>query len=222
MSICVSFSGMQLYNQCPSAFQRRYVTKEPVPKGEASPAMTRGTRVHEGVESYLLHHTEELPDEAMGFEGLFTEMRDKYDTSPELQWAFDPEWEEVNFTDTDEAMVRGVLDAGYEHEGVAHVIELKTGKMYEEHADQRSLYGLAGALLYPDNETILVETIYLDAGIKHFTEFSMAQLPSLQWIWQRTINGCQPPQPYPQRKSWKCKWCPYHEDKGGMCNGKTT
>ena len=90
-----------------------------------------------------------------------------------------------------------MVDIVYEHDGVCNVVELKTGKKYEDHALQRSLYGLAGALLYPDVDMINVRTVYLDGGMTDELSFSSGQVTTYKYIWQRFINKCQPPQPHP-------------------------
>lgn len=214
---------MQLHEQCPSAFQRKYITKEPTSsEGEVSEAMTRGTRIHRDIEHYLLGHVDDLPHEALSFEQMLKTLREERDVRPEAQWAFDENWEQVSFGDKEHARVRGILDIAYQHEDTAHVKELKTGKVYKEHATQRSLYGLAGALMFPEAKVIQVDTIYLDAGIVHPTTFNDWTTPTQKWNWERRINAVQPPKPYPQKASWKCKFCAYHEVKGGTCNGKST
>ena len=221
--LCVSFSGLQLHEQCPSAFQRKYILKEPVvSEGEASPALVRGNRVHREIELYLLGELDELPQEALGFEGLIDGIKDERDHHPEMRWGLDKDFKVVSFDDKANAICRGMLDLAYQHDDIAHIKEWKTGKMYGEHAEQRSMYGLAGLSIFPDAKAVQVDTIYLDAGIVHPTTFASYQAPSLQWIWGRKINAVQPPKPYPQKKSWKCKFCLYHEDKGGTCNGKST
>ena len=223
MSICVSFSGMQTYDQCPSSFNRRYILKEEVDQGKTggSPAMQRGSRIHKGCEDYLLD-VGELPEEAETFSMFFYALKHQRQARPEVRWAFDSEWNLVDFNDKDAAQVRGILDIIHDDDGTCYVTELKTGKKYQEHALQRSLYGLAGGLLYPECEIITVQTVYLDSGEVVPTVFHADQLSTYQWTWQRLINKCQPPQPYPQRPSWKCRFCDYHKDKGGKCNGERT
>lgn len=224
MSICVSFSGMELYNSCPSAFNRRYILKEEVVGADAAPsaAAARGSRVHRDIELFL-RGLGELPDEAMGFEGLFNALlEERQGVEPECHFAFDRDWEECDFADKETAKVRGILDICYPHDDMAYVIELKTGKLYEEHARQRSLYGLAGLIKYPECYAVTCQTIYLDGALVKPLVIQQDQRKSYQWVWDRLINKVQPPQPYPQRPSWKCRFCDYHEKKGGTCNGKST
>jgi hypothetical protein len=222
MSICVSFSGMQLYDQCPSAFQRRYIEKE-VTAGDGAPsdAMLRGSRIHKGCENYLLDKGD-LPDEAEGFTELFKAMKHERQAQPEVKFAFNEDWEPTKFSDKETAQVRGILDIIHTNGDTCYVNELKTGKKYPEHSLQRSLYGLAGGLLHPECSTIVVQTVYLDQNEVVPMTLHRDQLPTYTWTWQRFINKCQPPQPYPQRPSWKCRFCAYHEGAGGTCNGERT
>ena len=217
--ICVSFSGMQLYESCPSAFQRRYITKEDTShvKEGTSPAASRGTRVHKGVEDYLLKKEPELPDEALSFEMLFESIRDERNPLPEEQFCFNERWGRVPFEDKKNGRVRGILDVAYEFDGVAYVQELKTGKIYEEHAKQRSLYALAGLLMFPETDRVQVNTIYLDAAKVNPLVVERGGIDSYKYLWERNINKVQPPQPYQAKKNWKCAYCPYNADVGGKC-----
>lgn len=222
MSICVSFSGMQMYDQCPSSFKRRYITLEETAKDSGgNAAMARGSRIHKGCEEFLLDHAP-LPDEAQSFAQFFTAIKEERDAEPEVKFAFNLDWEPTKFNDKETAQVRGILDIIHTDGETCFVTELKTGKKYPEHALQRSLYGLAGGLRHPNCSTIVVQTMYLDANKVDTTTFLSEQLPSYQWTWQRLINKVQPPQQYPQRPSWKCRFCNYHQEAGGTCNGERT
>lgn len=209
---------MELYNSCPSAFQRRYITKESTAhvKEGTSPAAARGTRVHKGVENYLIGAAE-LPEEAMAFETMFEKIRDERNPLPEEQFCYDEDWVRVPFTNKERGRVRGILDIVYEHEGMVYVQELKTGKLYDEHAKQRSLYGLAGLLMFPGASAVTVQTIYLDPAIVKPLVIERGQIDSYKYMWERNVNKVQPPQDYPARKNWKCAYCPYNADVGGKC-----
>ena len=217
--ICVSHSGMGLYASCPSAFARKYVWKEETLQGDKppSPAALRGTRVHNGCEKFLLGHEDEIPEEAESFRGLFYALRDERQAEPEVRFCFNDAWEAVPFNDKEGGKVRGILDIIYEHDGTCHVFEIKTGKIYDDHSQQRSLYALAGLLLYPEAHTVRCTNLYLDGAVQKTTELVRGQLGTWKYHWDRKINKCQPPQPYKATPSWKCQWCPYSEHLGGLC-----
>jgi hypothetical protein len=223
--LCVSFSGMNLYWQCPSAFNRRYILQEKNPdleQGEPSPAMLRGTRVHKGVEDFLLGTADEIPEEAESFRGLFYAIRDERDAIPEQRFCFTDDWGSTTFGDTKNGKVRGMLDIVYEHDGVAHVFEIKTGKIYEEHGKQRSLYSLAGLLMFPEAHTVRGTLLYLDAAIDKSVEFKRDQMSTWKSYWDGKIDAVQPPQEYVATPSWKCRFCEYNVDVGGTCEVGST
>jgi CRISPR/Cas system-associated exonuclease Cas4 (RecB family) len=220
--LCVSFSGMNLYGQCPSAFNRRYNLHEKVelPDGvvaKPSEAMLRGTRVHKGVEDFLLDYEDDIPEEAESFRGLFYGIRDERDATPEQQFCFTDDWGTTTFGDKENGKVRGMLDIAYQHDGTCHVFEIKTGKIYEEHAKQRNLYSLAGLLLYPETHTVRGTLLYLDSAIEKSIEISRDKVDSWKYYWDQKIKSVQPPQPYTATPSWKCKWCEFNVDNHGTC-----
>jgi CRISPR/Cas system-associated exonuclease Cas4 (RecB family) len=219
VSLCVSFSGMNLYGQCPSAFNRRYNLHEKNPgEGAPSEAMLRGTRVHKGVEDFLLGYEADIPEEAESFRDLFYGIRDDRDAIPEQQFCFTDDWRTTTFGDTENGKVRGMLDIAYQHDGTAHVFEIKTGKLYEEHSKQRHLYSLAGLLLYPETHTVRGTLLYLDAAIEKSVEIDRDKADSWKYYWDQKIKAVQPPQVYQATPSWKCRFCEFNVDVGGKCN----
>jgi hypothetical protein len=217
--ICVSYSGMSLYQQCPSAFARRYIWKEETLAGEGPPsaAAARGTRVHKGCEYFLLGMEPDIPAEAESFRGLFYALRDERSAIPEERFCFTDDWTLTDFADKENGKVRGMLDIIYEHDGTCHVFEIKTGKIYDDHSKQRNLYALAGLLLYPDAHTVRCTNLYLDGALQKSVEIMRGQVDSWKYYWDQSINKCQPPQPYKTTPSWKCRFCPYNEANGGLC-----
>ena len=223
--ITVSFSGMGLYQGCPSAFKRRYIDKEVLPERPVPLAMARGTHIHAGVEDYLNGDPVQIPDAAMSFEGLLEALKTERHCMSEVKFGLTEDWDIVPFDDTT-AMVRGVLDGAYEHEGVAHVFEWKTGKWYDEHAKQRSLYALAGLALFPFCDRVVVQTVYFDLAKVEELELERKYMAAHQRIWKQRADEVQPPQGYKQTPNWKCKqkrkWCDYHVKNGGTCDGQPT
>ena len=221
----VSFSGMSLYENCPSAYERRYITNEQLPPRPPNAKSERGTKAHSDVEKYLNGDLCEVPAVAWRYKKLLEALRDCREVTSEREFGCTEQWEEVPFDDPD-AMVRGKLDADYEHEDVIHVFEWKTGKWYAEHARQRSLYSTAALTLYPHLNDVHIQTVYFDLGKIESQDLSRTYVKAHQRVWQQRADAVQPPQVYPQTPNWKCKgktkWCDYHVKNGGTCNGKET
>jgi len=215
--ITSSYSGIMMYENCPSSYKRRYVTKEAVPVGEIDPSSPRGRglRLHNEIENYL-NGEQSLSHEMLRFREFLDALLE-HDTQPEVQWSFDREWNEVPFEDKENGMLRGILDCITRRSHVVEVYEWKTGREYPDHASQRVLYGLAALLLHPGVDKCIVTTLYLDSGNKPLTELTRDQMMSYKWIWERKVNQCQPPQPYHMRPNWKCKFCDFSRRNGGKC-----
>lgn len=218
----VSYSGLMLYEQCPSAFNRRYNLKQETKESPPSDAMERGLRVHQEVEAYLEGSFNRVPKEALCFKDLLTAMRDTRNPLSEVKWGLTVDWELTHFDDKNDGMVRGIFDAVYQIDETVMVLEWKTGKIYPDHGKQRSLYGLAGLAMYPDAEWVNVQTVYFDQDDVKELAFSRAQAKPHERLWHNKIQSAVEPQEYPQKPSWKCKYCNYNAANGGECNGEAT
>lgn len=217
----LSFSGLQLYDRCPSAFNRRYLLKEKTPprEGKSSPAAMRGTRIHKEIEELLIGNTDTLGEEAKFYEPFFLKVRETSNVVPEARFNFDPDWGYRTFGDKG-GMIRGVMDAIVFAMDTTHVYEFKTGKKYGEHAEQRALYGLAG-LLMDGAKQCHVTTIYIDQQKNEATTFGRELLPLYKFKWEDKVNtALDPDQEYPERPSWKCDWCDFNKSNGGTCIGQ--
>ena len=219
MPITVSYSGLGLYKQCPSAFQRKCVLKEPAmePTPESAPALFRGKAMHAEIEDLLEGRRDSLHGDMKFYEQFLSGLRSAGATA-ENKFAFDHNWDRVDF-DSEAAMIRGIDDAAIldQETKTLHVYDWKTGKKYPEHAEQRALYGLAGLLTYPQAERTIVSHVYLDQRKTESTEFHADGTEGMKWMWERRCNKVQPPQPYPETPSWKCKFCNYSQRNGGKC-----
>lgn len=220
--MAVSFSGIGTYINCPSAFKRKYITKEPVKEKDEkqqridAPQKFRGTDIHDSVEGYLRDERTNIHPEIQQKYSMFcTDLKQK-GAIPEMEFAFNYKWEPVKFEDP-EAMIRGKMDATLDLPQHLNIYEWKTGKMYDEHADQRSLYGLAALLLHPHHEKVIVTTVYFDLHLTKPSTYSRNELSAYKWVWERKINKTKPPQPYPMRPNWKCRYCDFSKKNGGKC-----
>lgn len=220
----LSYSGLQLFNSCPSAFERRYILNEeggPPATEETAPAMFRGTRIHNGIEAYLLGQGE-LPKEADSYRNFFDGIKGHTMLRPEMPWAYDKDWVPCDF-DSKEGAIRGVMDATlYDTDAnVVYVFEYKTGKRYPDHVEQLNLYGMAALLAYPAAEEAYCTTIYIDQQQNLDIKLESKLLPSYKWLWERRIARTKGPggrpRLYPKRPSWRCRTCRYNAENGGKC-----
>ena len=215
----LSYSGIGTYEKCPKKFYYKYIEKvetEPLTE-ETAPAMFRGTRMHAELEDYLNDLQQHLGPETISQMG-FASMLKKRGAQPEVEFCFDNNWESQPF-DSEEGLIRGVIDVQCidDEDPHAFVYDWKTGKIYDDHAHQRQLYALAILIQYPHVETVTSGSVYIDQNKTEIKDFNRASLTAYKWIWEKKVNKCRPPQDYPARKSWLCKFCEFGKTKGGPC-----
>jgi len=98
------------------------------------------------------------------------------------------------------------------------VLEWKTGKRYDSHADQRSLYTLAAFILYPKANFVRTSSVYFDlSGADETLEAERSNLPVLQMTWMKRINRTRPPRDYIARPGRNCGNCASNRKNGGTC-----
>lgn len=216
--ICVSFSGLNMYGNCPASFKYKYIDEleAPQPLRNEAPALYRGLDVHQSMEDYI--NGDDKLHEALERHRPFMDLLRAKKATAEQEFCFDRDWADVPFDDRVHGRIRGKLDAVFIEDDVATLVELKTGRRYDIHQQQLELYCLATLLLYPEISKVDGMVFYVDGGIRPI-EISRARpmLLPMQHTWQRKMNACQPPQPYPVKPNWKCKFCPYSKRKEGPC-----
>lgn len=214
----ISYSGYTMYLTCPSSFKRKYILKEEggeEPTRETAPAMFRGTDIHNSIEDYM-HGIGKLHREISPRFRFYVQRLVEGGAEPELSFAFMEDWEPTTF-DNPDAEIRGFMDSVLCTEHELTIDEWKTGKEYDEHSKQRALYGMCALILFPMHDKVTVNGVYLDQDNIVTNTYTRAELETYKWMWTRRINKTKPPQPYPMRPSWKCRYCQFSKYKGGKC-----
>lgn len=215
-----SYSRLSVYEKCPRQFAFRYIEKVAVGKRETSPQMERGTNMHNSIEQYLLGATKGLHPEVEHYRQTFKDLLFK-NATPEQKIGLDYNWQLVGF-DSPTTWVRGVLDTRFNVAQTASSFEWKSGKKYEDHADQRWLYLLFLRALHPKAEVLEVKTVYLD--LKKEDQL-IAILPrdndeveeKRKEFVDRMHMG-ETDTDYAARPGYYCSWCPYSRYKEGPCS----
>ena len=216
-----SFSRLNDYQKCPALAKFKHVDKLREPD---SPYGAKGTLVHEEAARYLTDKKLKLPISLQRFGDEFKQLREQQ-VLCEQQWAFDKEWLPCSWFGP-RAWLRIVMDAHYlktvkEGRGLrrtaAVVIDYKTGKLYPEHTQQRSLYALGAMLMYPDAQEIAVQHWYLDAGELQASAFVAKDLQRLKDEWLRGSYKMLHDQKFVPTPGRHCKWCHFRRSNNGPC-----
>jgi CRISPR/Cas system-associated exonuclease Cas4 (RecB family) len=218
-------SALKDFETCPAKYRWSYLFEQSdwreigyeVVPSKGSPAMQRGTDIHQTCEDYLLGK--------VGIEGLHVEIPQAwrnlisglkhFEAKPEEQWEVEEGWHPV---EGGAVWLRAKIDAHYfPSQDTLHVIDYKTGKPYRENIEQVEVYALLGFALFDDVQTVIGELWYLDHEEPHEKAFHRSQAPKLARKWEQRANRLLSAVKYPPRPNRFCDWCPYNEIKGGPC-----
>jgi hypothetical protein len=212
----LSYSKYTTWDKCPRKFKYRYIDKLEEPKGGA---MSRGTEIHNSVEDFLLGKADMLHPDIHSYYGqFFTALRDAGALTEE-KIAVDRNWRAIDW-DSTEAYVRSVLDIRMpmRDDGEVQVFELKTGKIYPEHYDQRELYAVKVKAMLPDAKMIKVTGIYLDLKQNSPTYLHPEYYQDLKIeLWDNKFRTILRDETFIPNPSYGCRYCHFRKDNGGPC-----
>jgi hypothetical protein len=215
MSNAKSYTQYSMYKQCPRKYKLRYIDKVPDtrPKNQAA---SRGTMMHDSVEQFFLRKTEYLAPEVAKYKQRFFLLRENYDCVPEEKFCFTAEWEPTDW-DSEDGYLRGVIDLKYVDNNAVNMLEWKSGKVWDDHIEQRNLYGMAALLLHPEADKAKVTNFYFDKDKEIEQLYSKAALVMYKDVWSKRIDHMDAKQPYTPFPGFWCRWCPYSKKAGGPC-----
>lgn len=212
-----SYSKIVTYEQCPRKYYYSYVLK--LPRKEKDWSRDRGVIIHKKGENFLLGKIKGVPDEFKLYEAELKNLK-RYKAIPEEDMSFTREWQSCAWNDWDSVWNISRVDAGLESDDTAHIIDYKTGKVYDTHKDQSDIYTLSAFVKYPNVEFVSTEFWYLDQPNedpgcweyerdKHFEYLKRMFIKRTNKIKNEKSWKCKP--------SFKCAWCDYSKKEGGPC-----
>jgi RecB family exonuclease len=214
-----SYSRFATFTKCPAKFKFNYIDKVKV-EFIPSPAMERGSEIHNSLEAYIRGHTEHLhPDIHEHYGQFFFSLRETYDCQPEYKWGIDMDMASCSYDDPD-VMVRGFMDLRFiPTDERVQVFEYKTGKIYREHTAQQWLYGTATLIELPDQDGVDVTAVYLDQKQNkkiHYPAMMLGEYKSMLTNEIETIENT-PLDEFIPKPQWSCKWCQFSKANRGPC-----
>lgn len=144
----------------------------------------------------------------------------------ELEWAFTKQYLPTSWFGKD-AWLRVKTDVCLDTAPppLVHITDWKTGRVYEEHKQQRSLYALAGLQLVELGQLaggskdvkLTAEHLYTDTTQSATEEYGMKDLKPLKREWESRIKGMMSDTRYPAKTGFHCKFCKFRKSAGGPC-----
>lgn len=218
-----TISALKDFETCPAKYQWSYLFDaddwrklgyKVVPSRD-SPAMTRGTEVHDTCEQFLLGkrpdlHVEIGPAWAMQVRGLKA-----LGAVPEQMWEFDCDWHQPG---EQPLWLRMKIDAHYQFsKDSLSVIDFKTGKPYAANMEQVEVYALGAFAKFDSINTVVGELWYFDSEEPDEKTFHRKDAPKLARKWEQRAGKMLEAKEYPPKINRFCNWCPYNGNKGGPC-----
>ncbi len=206
-----SYSSLATYEECPAKWKYSYIDRLPNPP---SPAMERGTRLHQLCETVLNDHSAAMPSELDGIAKVLERLRAN-EAKPEKAWRLNSEWRPVD----SQSWVLGIIDVHFFKNGALHVYDFKSGKPYASHKKQLELYALIGMATYPEAGRVECGAIYIDSGkIGYRRTIERAETAPMQVAWtSRAAALFEDVELQPKRGSG-CYWCAFKDSLGGPCS----
>jgi PD-(D/E)XK nuclease superfamily len=205
-----SLSALGTWEQCPLKYKLRYKDKLVDKPGEAA---VRGIDNHALIESFLKGEVEMLPSVLSFYQNFLTGLR-LYPIFPEHRIALDKDW---NLTKWEEGWLRCVLDLKLMDGTGVVLYDWKTGKMYDDHYDQKELYALACFSENPEVQRVRAVHVYLDLNKSTDRTYERSDMPLRREKWQARVDKMERDTTYIPNPSWKCRYCSFSKAKGGPC-----
>lgn len=207
------FSKLDVYRACPQKFKFQFIDK--LDSG-SSPAMERGSKMHENIESYLNGWVTTLIAENEGFTEALNALKTK-DYRAEQALGFDRAWKLLPDWFGKNTWLRVKMDAYYIDGDHGYAIDFKSGKYRIPSVEQVELYAIGLHAKHPELKQVTAEMWYLDTGDVYKKTYTSSQLLGLRSKYERYVEPMYNDEKWEPTPSNECRWCPYSKTKGGKC-----
>ena len=218
-----TISALKDYETCPLKYQYSYLFDADdwrrlgykVVPDKGSPAMQRGTDIHESIEHYLDGTSPALHPEIGPAWAIQIHNLKDIGAVPEQQWELEEGWHPF---EGGPVWLRLKMDAHYHLDSTSlALIDFKTGKPYPANMEQVEVYALAAFAMFDNVQEVHGALWYLDGDEPDEKTFKRSQASKLARKWEQRANALLKAKDYPPRRNRFCNWCAYNKAKGGPC-----
>jgi hypothetical protein len=222
-----SFSRLIEYEECPFKAHQKHILKNTEPD---KPVFQRGRDIEAEAYRYIFDKKPvPLPASCQAFPDEFKFMRKNQQVVlSQRDMAFDQDWRPVDWF-APNAWVRIKIDLlleelapGSKKHWRIHVVDLKTGRIYEDKLDQLDLYNLAALCLGDEiithgPQVSFAEMWYLDHGETRERSLFLTDVAKAKAYWAKRVKPLFADKSFLPRPGMHCKWCHLSKNKGGPC-----
>jgi RecB family exonuclease len=213
-----SLSKLGTFEQCAAKYKFRYLDK--LPQGQKSAAASRGIDLHETIDAFIQRRVDGPLQSPLDFyQGFLERIRAVDGILSEFQYGVDRSWVGVDGPWNSEDMwLRAVFDTLVPPiDGQAEVFDWKSGKIYENHRDQRELYACLALAKYPEATRVRATSVYLDIGQQRGEIYFPNDIFDARSRWANRLGRLDAATEFPFNPQYSCRWCPYSKAQGGPC-----
>lgn len=190
--------------------------------------LERGNRVHDAAAGYLgsKGKAPTISPELVAVKDQLVQLRVAKPRT-EQEWAFDRKWQPVDWRDWNNAWLRIKTDVCVDtvEPPTVDIVDWKTGRVHEEHKQQRTLYALGGLLLVKlgklaggsKDVKLTAQHVYIDTGQRATENFTMKNLDPLKREWLARTEVMMKDTQFKTKTGPHCRWCKFAKSKGGPC-----
>lgn len=228
-TISWSLSAIGCYEKCQLKAKFKYVDRIKEARSETA---SRGVGFHKDIENFLTGVAETLPDSISFYSDWLKEVK-KYEIYPEKKISLCRDWNSTTW-DGPGVYLKAVLDllvvrreeTGEDKVAGGAAKELiiydwKTGKIYPDHDDQKSLYSVAAFGEFPSVYSVRAIHVYLDLRQIREKTFHRDQMHELRTAWdgraRQFLEALKTPEGMIPNPGFHCRWCGYSAARGGPC-----
>lgn len=227
-----SYSVYTSYMKCPLAVCFEKIKRIKIFEPE-NPSFVKGNYVHKGAEAYIKTEGKKepkpIPELQHVTERLSFHRRAKSLLEPD--WSFTKDWLLSRYNDWDNCWLRIKVDAvavippTKKEPPLIHITDWKTGKVYDDHKQQRSIYALGALQLVELGELaegnkdvrVIAEHLYTDTTQSATEEYTMKDFAPLKREWMTRIKQMMSDTTYRPKPGYHCRWCRFRKSNGGPC-----
>ena len=225
-----SFSVYMQYMACPFSVCLDKIMRIRIQEPD-NPAFIKGNRVHKSAELHIggPGRPPKLEPEfnKPKLKALLSTLR-KAKAAVELEWAFDRQYNPVDWRDWTKAWLRIKTDVCKDTKAppTVDIIDWKTGRIHvDDHRLQRRLYALGGLQLVQlgklaggsKDVKLTAQHVYVETEQEATEEFTMKDLAPLKREWAARIKQMMNDTVYPTHTGRHCQWCKFRKSAGGPC-----
>ena len=223
-----SFSKLSTFEECPAKAKFQYIDKVRTPE---KAVFIKGNKAHKILEEFieskyqinpmsmniLVSYLKQLgitltakPKKELSNLSKMTKL---IPVKTELKWGFSKNWGVLNDWFDSGVYCRMVVDLFVMTNDFLGVVDYKTGRMYDHHKDQSSLYAL-GAMKYAaarDNkaEEVRVSFLYLEHNAVETKIYNTNDMKEMEAEWTKRAETMLSAETLPENLGPACKWCDY-------------